>query len=184
MSEILDLFRKFAEVDYAVVVPTPIYCDVVVPARKHRRRRIQKKWLKRYGTRIINKLDYIYDRPIASPADLSPKDDYERQILLRMTIRTKPSSLVRLPVLPKYEDTFLDPTTASVEVETVTYEFPKIAMVHRLSYEFYIEFFENIDLQRQIFASFYDRAALMVENGTKVNGVSGYGELDSEIVFE
>lgn len=183
MSEILDLFRKYAEVDYAVVVPTPVYSDIEIPVRRHRRRRIQKKWLKRYGTRVVQKLDYMYDRPIGSPADLSPRDDYDCEILLQMTIKTQPAQSIRMPVQPKYEDIFLDPS-ASVEIETVTYEFPKIGMVQRLSYKFYIEFYENIDLQRQMFATFYDRAALMVENGTKVNGVSGYGELDAEVVFE
>ena len=37
------------------VPETPIYA----PVRKHRKRRIQKKWLKRYGTKIVG-----YDRPL------------------------------------------------------------------------------------------------------------------------
>lgn len=40
------------------VEPTPIYG----PARRHRKRRIQKKWLKRYGMKIIGYDFYLGDQ--------------------------------------------------------------------------------------------------------------------------
>lgn len=180
MSEILDLFRRFAKVDYSVVVPTPVYREFDVPVRRHRRRRIQKKWLKRYGTRTVKKLDYIYDRPITSPRDLSTRD-VDREILLNIVIRPHVASdTVRMPVLPTFN--YTDPPEASVPIESVTYQFPKIGMVQRLSYEFYCEFYKNPDMQKAIFDQCLRRAEPMIENGTKVNGMSGYGDLESDTI--
>ena len=40
------------------VEPIPIYG----PARRHRKRRVQKKWLKRFGTKIVGYDHYLGDK--------------------------------------------------------------------------------------------------------------------------
>lgn len=50
-------------IEIRTVEPLPIYG----PARTHRRRRIAKKWLRRYGTKIVGWDRYLGDRIVYDP---------------------------------------------------------------------------------------------------------------------
>lgn len=186
MSEILDLFRKYADVDFSVVQLTDHYENVgnrwPVSRPNRKKRRLQKKWLKRFGPKIKRILRYRYDRQISNPREISLDDE----ILLKMHLSAKPSQTMHLatpPRLTAYDLQTDSPFDQSVEIKTTTYEFPKIGSVQRLSYEFYIEFYKNDDLKKSVFSDFLRRAEMMIENGTKINGVSGYGDLEAEILI-
>lgn len=57
-DNLLSAFYPLPALRLIEVEPIPIYG----PARRHRKRRVQKKWLKRYGQKIIGYDRYLGDK--------------------------------------------------------------------------------------------------------------------------
>lgn len=68
-----DTFEKSSKVPYD---ENTIYVAYYVPRRKHRKRRIQKKWLKRYGVKYVKLRVEKPEFKIEPPKFIEPDDSF------------------------------------------------------------------------------------------------------------
>lgn len=77
---ILELLQKFVSDDNAQISLEYRSIDVV-PARRHRKKRIQKKWIKRYGYKVIKGMKKQMDGVMYKPSYSKQDELYFRPCL-------------------------------------------------------------------------------------------------------
>jgi len=131
------------------------------PVKKHHRRRIQKKWLKRYGT----KREY-YRTSITTLRDISPplkKESISVELLLELTARCREFYQAQ-PDRPLRREDCLKPDEIPkfIEIKKTRYEFPVVRAVQRVQ--------KNAFFSESFLSQFIDYAKR--EFGAKATGMA------------
>lgn len=62
MTHVINIAMKFPSNPFKIIIVDPL--PVYAPARPHKRKRIAKKWLKRYGYKVVRWNYYLGDNSI------------------------------------------------------------------------------------------------------------------------
>jgi hypothetical protein len=156
-----EAYQQFCTVETDTVLMIREFADV--PRRTHRRPRIQKKWLKRYGT--IRKLVHSEDRPIRAPSDIH-YSEIGYLIGLRMVCRPTRQT-VTLPVLDRitglYKTDIAAKASDPVRIETQTIELKQIGVIQHMPWEAYRHLYFRPESQRMYLDNFWREARRLIE---------------------